>query len=724
MNVGEEIFSDADMFRKAAEERLGDHNSLNWKKIEEADVLKLIHELEVHQVELEMQNIELQNAKLAAETAAQEYTSLFDFAPVGFFSLMRDGSIIKLNNSGASLFGKNRSDLVNSNLRVFVTEDTLPVCNDFLNNIFEFKSKQTCQVMIHPNSLPPIFVQMEGVVTENPEECLVAVVDINRCILAEQLARRSEEKYRLLFEDMVYGAFYQLADGTLVDINDAGLEMFGLTLDQFLGRTSYHPDWKVIDENYQLLSPDQHPSVVALRTGQDVETVVGVYNPLQRSNKWLRINAKPQILPGRHTPWQVFVTMHDITDLKREEAINDSRLHLSQFSLNHSLDELLEETLNEAEKLTNSQIGFFHFIDEDQVNLSLQSWSTATKEKFCKAQGAGQHYPVSEAGIWVDCIRQKKPVIHNDYATEPHKKGMPKDHAVVIREMVVPIYKGDKVVAILGVGNKPNDYIQVDIINVSLLAKLAWDVAEHKMAETALQASEKRLIELNATKDKFFSIIAHDLRNPFNNILGFSELLKERAAELDAATVDLYASVVNSSARQAYELLEHLLEWARMQEGKVPYNPQSVCMKQLVESEFLGLRIPAMTKKLDLIHEIQENLCAWGDENMLRSCMRNLITNAIKFTPKNGKVMVIVDDDHADLHVRVIDSGIGMTREAIDKLFRIETSFTTRGTDNERGAGLGLLLCREFIEKHGGKIWVESEPGKGSHFHFKVPKAI
>jgi len=143
-----------------------------------------------------------------------------------------------------------------------------------------------------------------------------------------------------------------------------------------------------------------------------------------------------------------------------------------------------------------------------------------------------------------------------------------------------------------------------------------------------------------------------------------------------------------------------------------------------VESEFLGLRIPALTKKLNLIHDVHDELFAWGDENMLRSCMRNLITNAIKFTPKGGKVMVAVNVDHDEIHVQVIDSGIGMTREAMEKLFRIETSFTTRGTDNERGAGLGLLLCKEFVEKHGGKIWVESEPGKGSQFHFTIPKAI
>jgi PAS domain S-box-containing protein len=725
MNVGEEIFSDADLFRNQAEERMRKNIVSNERNSGEADLLKLVHELEVHQVELEMQNIELQSAKLASDQAAKKYFSLFDFSPMALFILRPDRTILSVNSSGAKLIGKEIEGLFNTDFRLLVTPDTLPECNEFLQKVFESHAKQTCLVMIRqPDSLSPVFVQMEGVPGESPEEFLIAVIDVSRSILSEQKARRSEEKYRLLFEDMVYGAFYQLADGTLVDINKAALEMFGISLDQFLGRTSYHPDWKVIDENHQSLNPDQHPSVVALRTGSDVEQVIGVYNPLTKAYRWLRVNAKPQMLPGRHTPWQVFVTMHDITNLKRDEAINNARLHLVEYSINHSLDELLEETVNEAEKLTESKIGFFHFVDDDQVNLSLQSWSTATREQFCKAEGLGKHYPVSEAGIWADCIRERKPVIHNDYGSVPHRKGLPEDHAEVVREMVIPIFRGEKVVSVLGVGNKANDYNKDDINKASILANLAWDIALHKRAETALQASETRLIELNATKDKFFSIIAHDLRNPFNNILGFSELLKERAAELDAVTVDLYASVINASARQAYELLEHLLEWARMQEGKVPYSPQKVNLLQLVESELLGLRIPAMTKEIEIVHDIGEDLCAWGDENMLRSCLRNLITNAIKFTPKKGKVQVAVDGTLPGIHVQVIDSGIGMTREAIEKLFRIETSFTTRGTNNEHGAGLGLLLCKEFVEKHGGKIWVESKPGLGSQFHFTVPKAI
>ncbi|MFB3897397.1 MAG: GAF domain-containing protein [bacterium] len=186
------------------------------------------------------------------------------------------------------------------------------------------------------------------------------------------------------------------------------------------------------------------------------------------------------------------ITLRTRAQLKRNEAINAIRLHLIQFSVSHSLDELLEETLNETEKLTGSLIGFYHFVNEDQKSLMLQNWSTRTKSEFCKAEGKGAHYAIAEAGVWVDCIYQRKPVIHNDYPSLSHRKGMPEGHAAVIRELVVPVFRGDKITAILGVGNKPTEYTQQDIEIVSLLADLAWEIAERKRTEEALRESEVR----------------------------------------------------------------------------------------------------------------------------------------------------------------------------------------------------------------------------------------
>ncbi len=206
------------------------------------------------------------------------------------------------------------------------------------------------------------------------------------------------------------------------------------------------------------------------------------------------IYASPMYDPQGQVSGNVAVLV-DIAERKRAEDIMAARLRLLQFAATHSLDELLQVTLDEIETLTDSQIGFYHFVEADQHTLSLQAWSTRTLKEMCQAEGKGRHYDVSEAGVWVDCVHQRRPVIHNDYASLPHRKGMPPGHAAVIRELVVPVFRGEQIVAILGVGNKPQDYTERDVETVSSLADLAWDIAERKRAEEALH---HRLTDLEA----------------------------------------------------------------------------------------------------------------------------------------------------------------------------------------------------------------------------------
>ena len=184
--------------------------------------------------------------------------------------------------------------------------------------------------------------------------------------------------------------------------------------------------------------------------------------------------------------------------LRRADVVDTARLHLVQFAATHTLDALLEETLNEAERLTGSLIGFYHFVDDDQRSLTLQSWSTRTKASFCKAAGKGSHYAIADAGVWVDCVHQRAPVIHNDYASLPHRKGTPEGHAQVVRELVVPVLRGPKITAILGVGNKATDYAAEDVEVVSLLADLAWEIASRKRAEEQLHRLNRQLRAIGA----------------------------------------------------------------------------------------------------------------------------------------------------------------------------------------------------------------------------------
>ena len=239
--------------------------------------------------------------------------------------------------------------------------------------------------------------------------------------------------------------------------------------------------------------------------------------------------------------------------------------------------------------------------------------------------------------------------------------------------------------------------------------------------EKSVELKTSELRELNVSKDKFFSIIAHDLKNPFSSIIGISEILKEEIRSGDTVTLENYAGMLNTSAVQTYRLLENLLEWANSQRGKISFIPEQINLSQLFNEEFTVLNEMATAKNIELKSFFADDLTIPADKNMLKTILRNLISNAIKFTNKNGKVEVNAVVDDRNVEISVSDDGTGMTKETMAKLFRLDANLSTRGTENEKGTGLGLFLCKEFVEKHGGKISVESESGKGSIFRFTIP---
>jgi two-component system sensor histidine kinase/response regulator len=258
------------------------------------------------------------------------------------------------------------------------------------------------------------------------------------------------------------------------------------------------------------------------------------------------------------------------------------------------------------------------------------------------------------------------------------------------------------------------------------------DITERKKNENEIQRINSEMVELLATKDRFFSIIAHDLRSPFNGILGFSEILKEEARDLDVSTIEQYAGMINFSSRQVLNLLENLLEWARLQRGQMPFNPSSIVLKEVANETIDLLKENANLKEISLFNHIPDDLIVHADENMIKALIRNLLSNAIKFTSSKGKVELFAvantSENNGHVEVSVLDNGMGINKENIKKLFNIGTNYAARGTKNEKGTGLGLILCKEFVEKHGGRIWVESDAdpqseNKGSTFKFTLPTA-
>ncbi len=247
------------------------------------------------------------------------------------------------------------------------------------------------------------------------------------------------------------------------------------------------------------------------------------------------------------------------------------------------------------------------------------------------------------------------------------------------------------------------------------------DITDRKIAEQIIKENEVKLKELNATKDKLFSIIAHDLRSPFNCILGFSELLKGKLKESDISHYEQYGTMINSSAKSTLVLLDNLLNWAKSQTGQISFNPQKIrlssCIGEIIDLTNSQAKIKNITIKD--IKSIEYEVFA--DENFLRLILQNLISNAIKFTHQGGEIKIGVTLSEDQVEITVSDTGIGMNEEKVASLFKIASNNTTRGTANEKGSGLGLVLCKEFVEKQGGTIWVESVEGKGTDFKFTLP---
>ena len=240
-------------------------------------------------------------------------------------------------------------------------------------------------------------------------------------------------------------------------------------------------------------------------------------------------------------------------------------------------------------------------------------------------------------------------------------------------------------------------------------------------AHATVNEQNLKLQELNATKDKFFSIISHDLKGPLNSLTSFSGLLLHHTDSLSKEEIQMLAKDLDKSVKNLFALLENLLEWSRSQTGNIEFKPEVFDLNAVVEENRALLKAQAQQKKITLNNAGEGAWMVRAHKNSINTVVRNLISNAIKFTGEGGQITTRLQRQNGRVVIAIADNGVGMSPEVMKKLFRIEAKHSTKGTADEKGTGLGLILCREFVEKNGGQIWVESEEGKGSVFSFSVP---
>lgn len=343
--------------------------------------------------------------------------------------------------------------------------------------------------------------------------------------------KEGQKKFQAIIDAALDAVVMIDSDGVITEWNPQATNIFGWTSSEAIGRSV---ELTIIPPRYRAAHNQGISHFMATGEGPNLNKLVET-QAINRDGREFHIELT--ITPIRSDGKPAFnAFIRDITERKRVESVQAARIRLMEYANSHTLKELLVATLDEAGALTESQIGFYHFLEADQKTLSLQAWSTRTSREFCNAAGEGSHYNIDEAGVWVECIRERRPVIHNDYVSLPNKKGLPPGHAQVLREMVVPVFRKGNIVAILGVGNKLIPYIEYDLETVSLLADLAWDFAENKRMEIELQElaitdfltglpnrrqfmtrMEEELSRLNRHDTRFASVLMLDL-DRFKNI--------------------------------------------------------------------------------------------------------------------------------------------------------------------------------------------------------------
>lgn len=257
------------------------------------------------------------------------------------------------------------------------------------------------------------------------------------------------------------------------------------------------------------------------------------------------------------------------------------------------------------------------------------------------------------------------------------------------------------------------DYITKPFNGVELLARVKTHLT--------LKETRDALANALASKDRFFSIISHDLRSPFSTIVSFLKLVDQRADQYSKEDILELTQELRAKADTTMTLLENLLQWARAQTGGLCFEPAAINAEVLFNTVIEVMHTAASMKNITLTQKLEPGLAIFADPNMLATVLRNLLSNAIKFTREGGRVEISGHHLEDEVEIIVSDNGVGMSEKIMEKIFRLDTKMTTDGTDNERGSGLGLILCQTFIHQHGGRIWAESEKGKGSRFIMRLP---
>lgn len=530
--------------------------------------------------------------------------------------------------------------------------------------------------------------------------------DITEQMSFEERLRESEERLKILSDVTVEGVVIH-DNGILIDANPAFLRMTGYEFEEIVGKNVIE---KLIRDDYQNLSKQNIENQI-----NTPYEVVGVRK--DGSTFYAEIVGQKIIYKGKKAR---VAAIRDITKRKKQELVQSALYKISE--LVNTIDDIsdLYANIHEIIKSLMPANNFFIALYDKETDMLEFPYFVDEFDSPPPPIKAGKGLTEYIIRNDIDALIDAKKDLELREKGETELIGEPCKIWLGVR-----LKTKDNLIGaiVLQDYNDEKTYGEAEKDILIFVSEQIAHAIEKKRNEEKLKKYSLELKELIASKDKFFSIVAHDLKSPFTALLGYSEVMANEYKEMSIEELGEFACNMNDVAKKTYSLLENLLEWSRIQTGRMKYNPENLVLYQISQQVIDLFYDNAKKKGVTLRNRSNPLNEIYADLNMVFTILRNLVSNAIKFAKDGDEVMIISKDNGNFIEVSVKDTGVGMKQEDIDKLFRIDVHHSEIGTEQEKGTGLGLILCKELVEKNGGKIWVESKINVGSEFFFTLPKA-
>jgi PAS domain S-box-containing protein len=666
-------------------------------------------------------------AEEALKETEEKLWSVLNATQESIYMFDRDGIVKMANATGLKRFKNIASgNFLGKHFSEFLTPSTARLRKEKMDEVFKtgkpvvYEDERDGRFFNH--NFFPVFkdTEVSSIVSYS--------TDITIRKKAEETLKESEDRLRTIAESLtVMISITRISDATTSFVNEPYLNAYGFTRDEIIGKPD--PAIFVFPKDRDIIHDLLRESDYVYNREIKVRKKDGTQFWILTSIRKINYMGEPSFL----------ASSNDITETKnaQEELIRLNRT----LNANSKSSQAMMHTDNEFNYLNEvCKI----IIDDCGHSMVWIGYAENDKKKSVKPvafYGFDQGY-IDQMDITWDnspngngptgrAIKTCKPSVCRNMLSDNSFK--PWRDAAISRgfssSLVLPLMSEGKSFGAISIYSKEPDAFSKS--EIELLSDLADDLGHgisfirltesERTAARVIKENESKLKEMIITKDKFFNIIAHDLKNPFTSLLGSSELLYDNLDQMTTENVKQLALILNDSAKGGYAILQNLLDWSRSQTGMIKYCPTQINLKSLIEENIENFNLQTANKKIDMHSNLKDDLIILADRNMIDTVLRNLLSNSVKFTHKNGKVAVSIIKLPNEIIMSVKDTGVGINKEKIEKLFTIENSLSMPGTEKEQGTGLGLKLCKEFTERMGGRIWVESAEGKGCEFNFTIP---